>query len=70
MSRNQTVEVKVKIPKAVFDLIAATTDNLEQYLKKSIIDVVRADLDAGVLAGPEVTPKKLATVFREQELAN
>ena len=69
MSRNQTVEVKVKIPKAVYDLIRATTENPEQYLTKSIIQVVYADLDAGALAGPETKPERLTAVFREHGLA-
>lgn len=67
MSEQETVEVKLKLPKAIVDLLNAVGENVEEYLVHIIVDSVEADLEADTFSDPKqlVEKHKLMPVFKE-----
>jgi hypothetical protein len=64
MSEEEMVEVKLKLPKAVMDLLRALEKDPTKYLEYSIMDAIRADLDAGILTDPETLNESLKLAFK------
>jgi len=58
LSNQETVTVKIRIPKNVIEMLRALEKDPQKYLEYSIIQVVKADLDAGILASKEALIEK------------
>jgi hypothetical protein len=58
-------EVTLKIPKGIMELLRDNKANLEetptQFLERSLVDLIRADIDAGDCFVP--TPRELAARY-------
>jgi len=67
MSKQETVEVTLKLPKAIVDLLNAVDVNVEEYLVHNIVGVIEADLEADTFYYPKQLVEKhnLMPVFRE-----
>ena len=44
----KTVEVKLKVPKKIVDLVSIFEKDPDAYFKYSLVQAVKADLDAGI----------------------
>jgi len=53
MTDQETVELKLSLPKAVMDLLKAVHKDPEHYLVDSILQIIVSDLDGGALADPQ-----------------
>jgi len=62
MKNNQKIEyetVQLKIPKNIMNLLRDSLEgSIEEYLERSIIEMVKAELEAGVLISHEKIIKK------------
>jgi len=67
MSKQETVEVTLKLPKAVVDFLNAVDVNVEEYLVHTIVDNIAADLEADTFYYPKRLVEKfnLMPIFRE-----
>jgi len=67
MSKQETVEVTLKLPKAIVDFLKAMGVDVEEYLTRTIVDNVEADLEADTFYYPKQLVEKhnLMPVFRK-----
>jgi hypothetical protein len=72
MSEQETVELKLRLPKVVMDLLRAVHKDPERYLVHSILQIIVSDLDGGALADPQGLIEKfnLAPVLKEHGIAS
>lgn len=66
MSKEETIEVTVKLPKKLVEFLRAMEKNLdmtmEQYIQRNIVDVVYADLDSMEVFLPPIVPTRIEFV--------
>jgi len=64
--KQETVEVTLKLPKALIDFLNAMDVNVEEYLVLTIVDNIAADLEADTFHYPKQLVEKhnLMPVFR------
>ena len=67
MSEQETVEVTLKLPKAIVDFLKDMNVNVEEYIVHNVIGVIEADLEADTFYCPKQLVEKhnLMPVFRE-----
>jgi len=65
MNKEEMLEVKLRLPKVVMDLLQAVDKNPAKYLEYSILEAIRADLDAGVLIDPATIPESLKLALKD-----
>jgi len=61
------VEVTLRLPKSIVNLLKDVSENVEEYLAREIIGVIEADLEADVFGDPKQLVKKhnLMPIFRK-----
>lgn len=66
MNKRKLVEVTLKLPKPIIDLLKDVGENVEEYLVQSIIGVVEADLEADAFWNPKRLAEKhnLMPIFK------
>jgi len=67
MSEKETVEVTVKLPKAIVDFLKSMNVDVEEYIVHNVVGVIEADLEADTFYYPKQLVEKhnLMTVFRK-----
>ena len=72
MSKEETVEVTIKVPKAIVEFLRALGENVlgekpEEYMVRQIVDSIAADLEADAFFDPKEFVRKfnLLPVFEK-----
>ena len=71
MSEEETVEVTVKLPKAIVEFLKDMTSNMEEYIVHNIVQMVEADLEADEFYNPKQVVEKynLMPVFEKHDIS-
>jgi len=67
MSKQETVEITLTLPKAIVDFLKSMNVDVEEYIIHNVIGVIAADLEADTFYCPKELVEKhsLMPVFRE-----
>jgi len=70
MSKNETVDVTIKLPKSIIDFLKDMGEDPMEYIVYAIIEDIRSGLEADAWSGSRRWVKKhnLMPIFRQHEM--